>query len=135
MLRAISAAILAAIGATSPSVASYKVAESAYELASYCRQMKDRLPRHANGKSMAIRYFMDGQCVGAIDGITEIAQIDRFSFDARFGICMPEITRGQIVSVFLKYVDDHPERGHDLYGIVLFQSLQQAFPCTPETKK
>jgi hypothetical protein len=73
-------------------------------------------------------------CTGFIDGMvqghdfwvagTQEEKTDPLSF------CFPTgSTTDQIIKVFAKYLDDHPEELHKL-GVVLFaEAMHKAFPC------
>lgn len=41
----------------------------------------------------------------------------------------PEATKGQLVKVFLKYLDDHPELLHERAILLYLTAMQKAFPC------
>ncbi len=44
--------------------------------------------------------------------------------------CIPQnVTNGQLIEVFLKYINDHPERLHEPRGNQLYLSWVGAFPC------
>lgn len=38
-------------------------------------------------------------------------------------------TRLELIKVFLKYIDAHPERGHEEFVFVVLDALWQAYPC------
>jgi hypothetical protein len=40
-----------------------------------------------------------------------------------------EVTNGQIVLVFVKYLEVHPERLHKPANLLLVEALRKAFPC------
>jgi len=44
--------------------------------------------------------------------------------------CMPAtVTNDQIVKIFIKYLDEHPEELHQPASLLLATSLRKAFPC------
>ena len=46
------------------------------------------------------------------------------------GFCEPpEATTGQLVKVFVKWANDHPERHHEEWNVGLFAAWAEAFPC------
>jgi hypothetical protein len=45
-------------------------------------------------------------------------------------ICFPEaFTYGQILKIFEKYIDDHPETLHEDLPVLFYNALVTAFPC------
>src|SRR5882672_4403228 len=45
-------------------------------------------------------------------------------------VCFPaEVTNGQLVKVFLKYLDEHPESLHEPATGLFIKAMQQAFSC------
>jgi Rap1a immunity proteins len=47
--------------------------------------------------------------------------------------CIPdEVTRGQVVRVVIKYIDQHPEQTHELFGFLAYDALKEAWPCKPD---
>jgi hypothetical protein len=46
------------------------------------------------------------------------------------GFCIPgEATQGQIMKVFVKYLDEHPEELHEQVIKLFAESMGKAFPC------
>ena len=46
------------------------------------------------------------------------------------GYCKPpEVTMGQLVKVFVKWANDHPERHHERWLVGLYEAWGEAFPC------
>jgi hypothetical protein len=39
------------------------------------------------------------------------------------------VTNDQVVKVFVKYLDDHPEELHRVAALLLSEALHSAFPC------
>lgn len=73
--------------------------------------------------------FDGGYCAGFIDGVMSQTLVEaKAGFDVPF--CLPTGgSMGQIVQVFVKYLDDHPERLHEPASLLLVESLAKAFPC------
>jgi Rap1a immunity proteins len=74
-------------------------------------------------------------CAGFISGVLE----EQFMWTANdtlhkrthdFRFCLPEkSTNDQILKVFVKYLDDHPEELHKPAALLLIQAMVKAFPC------
>jgi len=46
--------------------------------------------------------------------------------------CLPDqVTNDQIIKIFVKYLDDHPEELHQPASLLLVTSMRKAFPCKP----
>lgn len=69
-----------------------------------------------------------GICVGYVMGIQTMVlaspEVSRV-----LGICLPPVSAGQLIRVFLKYTRDHPEEEHLGTSILLYKSWAGAFPC------
>ena len=77
-----------------------------------------------------------GRCHGFIEGVIAgmyvagpSGESDRQAA-ARLGYCFPgESTNEQVVEVFVKYLEDHPEKLHQPAGVLLIKSFRIAFRC------
>jgi hypothetical protein len=64
----------------------------------------------------------EGICIGIIDGIDEAAD----------NVCVPgKVTRGQMVLVVIKYIDERPQRMHERFSKLAYEALKAAWPCKP----
>jgi Rap1a immunity proteins len=63
--------------------------------------------------------FEAGYCVGFITGVD--SQVENCPGD--------NVTRGQVLKVALKYMDDHPEELDQAASTVVRRALLKAFPC------
>jgi hypothetical protein len=69
-------------------------------------------------------------CWGAFGAIQELSTVLWDDDTPMLRVCVPaESTRLQLVKIFSKYVDDHPEISHQPFAIIARQSLAEAFPC------
>jgi hypothetical protein len=76
-----------------------------------------------NDCSETSTYFQRGSCSGYIAGVSDML------FTAHRICYGPNVTRGQIEDVVIKYLNDNPAI-RDQIGIVLIEkSLRDAFPC------
>jgi hypothetical protein len=72
-----------------------------------------------------------GFCWGAFATIQELSKYASSENARMLGICTPSTsTRIQLIKIFSKYVDDHPEAANQSFSDVALLSLTQAFPCT-----
>jgi hypothetical protein len=98
--------------------------------------IQDQCEKTSNGTEP----FSNGFCAGFIDGVLE-AQVMWEVFESKGSVgtlkrnpqlsfCLPaEVTNGQVVKIFTKYLDDHPEELHEPAALLLVTSLRKAFPC------
>lgn len=83
-----------------------------------------------------------GLCAGWFAGLLNGLQLGTWAFVAPdpipgdynplepYGICGDEnVTNGQLMDVFLKYLKDHPEQRHYTSSSLFTASLAEAFPC------
>jgi hypothetical protein len=63
--------------------------------------------------------FEAGYCVGFITGVD--SQVENCPGD--------DVTRGQVIKVAVKYMDDHPEELDQAASTVVRRALVKAFPC------
>ena len=70
-------------------------------------------------------------CLGAFTAIIGLSGISSGGGAQNFlHFCPPSGATGvQYIRIFLKYVDDHPENGHEIFPIVALNALIHAFPC------
>jgi len=69
--------------------------------------------------------FLEGVCWGMIAGFDY-----GYSSKMRTTYCVPsEVNKGQIIKVVRKYIDEHPEKLHELYGKLIVEALNESFPC------
>jgi len=86
----------------------------------------------ANALRQECRAFIDvkgnfeaGVCAGTVSTARALVGVS----SARFGISVPEkATDGELAEVFLKYVDDHPEKLHENGISMLILSWRAVFP-------
>jgi|HubBroStandDraft_6_1064221.scaffolds.fasta_scaffold1206117_1 hypothetical protein len=80
-----------------------------------------------------IRIPNDGQqCWGAFTVIQDMTRWTDVSGSRMFSTCSPTTsTESEMVAVFVKYVDDHPNVRHQNFVDIALASLRTAFPCTP----
>jgi hypothetical protein len=68
-------------------------------------------------------FFSSGECAGYMWAIMDFNPAIKW-------YCAPEgVTLGQLIKVFLKYMDEHPEQLHEDASLMLLRSLRKAFPC------
>jgi len=64
-------------------------------------------------------------CAGYVDGVADTLTGHRLS-------CPPGVvTYGQLESIVLKFLRDHPERLHENRLVLVEEALRGAFPCSP----
>jgi len=79
--------------------------------------------------------YASGVCIGFVSGVLEshtlwmvVDAAQKRTHPTSF--CIPdEVTETQILRVFLKYLDEHPEKLHYPAVVMLIESVRHAFPC------
>jgi len=76
--------------------------------------------------------FESGFCWGAFATIDQMLMaIDAATRRPIFGVCLPkEHTRYQMIAIFVRYAEKHPERYNDDSPWVAFDAAREAFPCS-----
>ncbi len=96
------------------------------EIQSKCKGLLNRVETAA---------FAGGFCAGFIDGVlNEHSMWEANDISHKraheYKFCFPDnITNDQIMKVFVKYLDDHPEELHKPAAVLLVESMEKAFPC------
>ncbi len=103
-------------------------AETALEVQSWCKQIVNS-KIHADNRVFFKEDVYSGFCWGTF---AVVQQFSRYSSNGTLllGMCAPaDSTRLQLVKIFSKYVDDHPETAHRSFADVARLSLTEAFRC------
>jgi|14_taG_2_1085336.scaffolds.fasta_scaffold186062_1 hypothetical protein len=67
-------------------------------------------------------------CLGYVTGVVDVLLARRPL--TTFEVCIPDgVSKGQIVAIVVKWLEDHPERRHFLAAGEIFYSLGAVFPC------
>jgi len=67
-------------------------------------------------------------CAGAMEATIQLMKLHH-------EVCLPpKLQHIEIAQVISSYMDSHAERPEEAYGIVMFRSLQQQWPC-PKAEK
>ena len=70
-----------------------------------------------------------GMCSGYLDAFFQFSPIIRDHY--KIEDCSPDkVTYGQIIKIFIKYVNEHPEQLHMRAWVILVAALRNAFPCS-----
>ena len=74
-----------------------------------------------------------GYCAGYLDGATDVEQawswVEGTSSKATH-FCLPnEATKGQMLLVIKKWMEDHPAELHKQASILIHEAFSNAFPC------
>jgi hypothetical protein len=79
------------------------------------------------GENAAIKIMNDTFCLGIIAGYTDAL---RTSFRNSEIVCMPNQAEWeQRKKVVLKYMNEHPEKLHEYYEVLIMEAMEEAFPC------
>ncbi|WP_323141310.1 Rap1a/Tai family immunity protein [Massilia phyllosphaerae] len=82
---------------------------------------------YCSSSQLSTQMLCGSYVIGVVVGTKSQAAIDK----SRPYFCIPEqVTHGQYVEVFTKYLADHPELRHYDTATLIFKSLNEAFPCS-----
>lgn len=103
-------------------------AQSTQEMLSFCRAVS---ASKTTSEGVALpRDFESGVCWGAFAAIQAVIVRARPGEQPFLLVCAPpKSTRLQLIAVFVRYSEDHPNRLHEDFMDVALDSLRQAFPC------
>ena len=78
--------------------------------------------------------FDIGYCSGMVQGARVAIDYHQYLLNTdAMGVCIPsDVKAGQLVRVFLKYLDDHPEELHEEAVGLMVLSWRIAFSCDNE---
>ena len=113
-------------------VPAHAQSETGSDLLMKCKTFLNKVDRTSEGPGTA---FDIGFCAGFIGGVLSGAEVWEVTDKIRkqtypMAFCRPEnANNGEIIRVFVKYLEDHPERLHEPAGLLLLTSLSTAFPC------
>jgi hypothetical protein len=90
-----------------------------------CKLLNDKGPTDES-QLMSSGYCM-GYITGFMDGLRALDTVYRQPTP----YCVPaSVTTGQLIKVFLKYTDDHPEKLHYDSSMLMLAAITNAFPCS-----
>jgi Rap1a immunity proteins len=96
---------------------------------SWCREIVNAKPG-ANDTFSFRPTHQTGFCWGSFGAIQELSLAAREDGTRLLGICLPaDSDRVQLIKIFSKYVDDHPELAQQGFARVAGQALIDAFHC------
>ncbi|MGA7225461.1 MAG: Rap1a/Tai family immunity protein, partial [Candidatus Acidiferrales bacterium] len=82
-----------------------------------------------------VKSFDVGFCFGFIDGANSAHQVWAASDKTNhrnhaMSYCFPDsVTNGQMLRVFVKYLDEHPQDLHEPAALLYIEAMRRAFPC------
>jgi Rap1a immunity proteins len=89
----------------------------------------------ADSPSATVNHYEPGFCAGFVAGINETEAMWQASDkddhrDHLLSFCFPDTsTDGQLLRVFVKYLEDHPEELHESAAFLYLKAMHRAFPC------
>ena len=110
-------------------------AATAAEYASFCRPFEKPILQEG-GRIFFPPRPTANRCWGAFAAIQYLFNVNRPGEDVPLlGVCLPpESYRTQLIQVFLKYADQHPEKTHENFTAMVWSAFVLAFPCPPSKK-
>ncbi len=102
-----------------------------YDMLGYCGTV-DRVVSGQLSASEAAPTVEDamiqGFCVGAVLGVRFLAATS--TKNTEYPICVPDnAPKGQVLSIVVRYLHDHPERLNDNFVWLVMDALREAWPC------
>ncbi len=77
--------------------------------------------------------MIQGFCVGAVSGVRFLAAAS--TKNTQYPICVPDnAPKGQVLSVVVRYLHNHPERLNDDFLWLVMDALREAWPCALSAK-
>lgn len=75
--------------------------------------------------------YESGYCMGAFAVVAQMLMaVDSATHKPLFGVCLnSHHTRTQLIAVFVRYAEKHPERYNEDFPWVAFDAAKEAFPC------
>ena len=69
-------------------------------------------------------------CTGYVSGYGDGYFMGRLLSEKGMTICLPDgLIVAQRIRVFLKFLEEHPERLHEHIGVLYTKAMVEAFPC------
>lgn len=83
-----------------------------------------------DNKSDHLKMVKASHCMGFISGLNDMAALFQSLFDTK-AYCLPEkgLETGQVMRVFIKWLDEHPESLHESARSLFISAFNDAFPC------
>ena len=105
-------------------------AETTEKLLSDCRPVTQAKVM-SDGSVMMNADFESGFCWGAFVIIDQMLMtVDGATNRPLFGVCIPkDHTRYQMIAIFVRYAEKHPERYNEDIPWVAVDAAREAFPC------
>ena len=107
---------------------------SASEVASWCQPYKTAVLHDGH---IGVQATSDSQaCYGAFLAIQQFSTTRLGAVHVSIlKTCLPEKSDLlELITVFLHYADEHPERGHEKFTDVVLSSFWEAYPCRAAAK-
>lgn len=105
------------------------------DIVSKCKQAVRDVDNDTSADKPPVKSFDVGFCFGFIDGANSAQQVwaasDRTNHrNHPMGYCFPDaVTNGQMLRVFVKYLDEHPQDLHEPAALLYIEAMRRAFPC------
>ena len=102
-------------------------AESALEYGSYCRPYEK--PEMRGDRVYVTPNYEIGLCWGAFAGMQTLFSMTSGGKHMLLACVQPKSTRVQLIQIFLRYLSQYPEVGHEDFVVVTHRALMKTFPC------
>ena len=105
------------------------------EIISKCNQAVRDVDNDTSTDKPPVKSFDVGFCFGFMDGANSAHQIWAASDKTNhrnhaMSYCFPDsVTNGQMLRVFVKYLDEHPQDLHEPAALLYIEAMRKAFPC------
>jgi hypothetical protein len=104
-------------------------ATTAEEMMSACRPLANA--KISNGQIELPSNFDSGKCWGAFEVLENVMSTrDAGTQKMMFNICLPEkVTKTELIAIFMKHMENHPEKYHLDFTEVAITAIWDAFHC------
>jgi hypothetical protein len=76
--------------------------------------------------------FEEGYCLGLVTGLASGAVKRSADLKAPSPFCLPPgVTGSQMVRVVVQYIEQRPQRMHEPFTVLAYETLKAAWPCKP----
>lgn len=100
------------------------------EMGNWCEELSDNIKIHSDSSIRYDNTRNNNICYGAFAAIQQLTTFVDKNQNRLLSICTPsESTLTQMVSIFVKYAKEHPEKGHLPFTSGAILALNEAFPC------
>jgi hypothetical protein len=128
-LIAIALISLALIGRAALAQTEQKIIATGNDMLPFCILAEQIITGQSNTPpATTLDAYKMGRCNGMVQGIRYLTNSATRAGD--YPTCMPDtVTPGQLLSVVVRYMRNHPEHLHRQFELLVFDAYKAAWPC------